>query len=489
MSEVHDDFIRLIKSCKNSEVIEDHQVFRSGSKAVFFVLLMTSTAFDFDKKAFRLKEKYPECVLFGYLNSHGVFYKRWIPNTKTFTNADPIYTTLNMGLMRSVSASTSVKELESLFFSLHSIIRDVDGLHADVALDELCKLISVKINAEIENVDLFESEYFCDDELVSEINYYSLKSSVDKESGSFGEVIFLSTQCIAKIVEKIKGVHFSSLSKDIKGRLFQNLINPLIRAGMGQYFTPKEVIDFIVKTMQPLAHERIIDPFCGSAHFLVEAYNSYSSSDVERKCAGLFGIEKNAKMHRLASLDSLLMDEYISVEHNDALAPFDSFRDIRSNFYDIVMTNPPFGSLVDVSSLNLNKEFQLADNKKALPLEVLGLERSIQLLRDNGRMAIVLPDSIFYNKKNGYVREWLSSSVVVKGVVSLPISTFSPFGANVKTSILYLVKTRKKRKDRRVFIGKIESIGYDAAGRSVGVCDVDVVRDEFIKFISKEGWE
>jgi type I restriction enzyme M protein len=144
---------------------------------------------------------------------------------------------------------------------------------------------------------------------------------------------------------------------------------------------------------------------------------------------------------------------------------------------------------VDVSSLYFNKEFQLADSKKALPLEVLGLERSIQLLRDNGRMAIVLPDSIFYNKKNSYVREWLSSNVVVKGVVSLPISTFSPFGANVKTSILYLVKTRKKRKDRRVFIGKIESIGYDAAGRSVDVSDVDVVSDEFIKFIGKEGWE
>jgi type I restriction enzyme M protein len=489
MSEVHDDFIRLIKSCKNSEMVEDYQVFRSGSKAVFFVLLTTSSTFDFDARIFSLKEKYPECVFFGYINSHGVFYKRWFPNTKAFIKADPIYSTKNMSLMRPVLASASVKELESLFFALHSIIRDVDGLHADVALDELCKLISVKINTELDNVDLFELEYACDDELVAEVNYYSLKTSIDKEPGSVGEVIFLSTQCIAKVVEKIKGVHFSSLSKDIKGRLFQNLISPLIRAGMGQYFTPKEVINFIVKTIQPLAHERIIDPFCGSAHFLVEAYNSYSSSVVDRKCAGLFGIEKNAKMHRLASLDSLLMDEYISVEHNDALASFGSFRDIRSNFYDVVMTNPPFGSLVDVSSLYFNKEFQLADSKKALPLEVLGLERSIQLLRDNGRMAIVLPDSIFYNKKNSYVREWLSSNVVVKGVVSLPISTFSPFGANVKTSILYLVKTRKKRKDRRVFIGKIESIGYDAAGRSVDVSDVDVVSDEFIKFIGKEGWE
>ena len=151
------------------------------------------------------------------------------------------------------------------------------------------------------------------------------------------------------------------------------------------------------------------------------------------------------------------------------------------------MTNPPFGSVLQKESYSYLGDFELLKEKTKVPLEVIGLERSVQLLREGGRMAIVLPESIFVNKSYAYVRNWLQRNVKIRGIISLPLSTFTPFGANIKTSILIATKT-KTLNDYKVFTGVIEDIGFDSKGNDTQSPDWLDVAKAFESFIDEEGW-
>src|SRR6266508_179896 len=155
------------------------------------------------------------------------------------------------------------------------------------------------------------------------------------------------------------------------------------------------------------------------------------------------------------------------------------------------MTNPPFGSLLGADALTRLGAFDLARGRTNAPLEVLGLERSIQFLRPGGRLAIVVPEGILVNRAMRHVRDWLSSQVKIRGIVSLPIETFVPFGAGIKTSILFGRKWKageKSNEDYGVFLGRADNVGYDASGRTRTGCELEELNDRFTSFVDSEGW-
>jgi type I restriction enzyme M protein len=124
-------------------------------------------------------------------------------------------------------------------------------------------------------------------------------------------------------------------------------------------------------------------------------------------------------------------------------------------------------------------------------LELLGLERAISFLRPGGRLGIVLPDSVFSADSASFVREWLRGKVKVRGLVSLPTETFCPFGANVKTGILFARKWKPGETTNapyQVCLLKVESVGYDSTGRPKGDGDLGEAAAEFEQFINANGW-
>ena len=280
----------------------------------------------------------------------------------------------------------------------------------------------------------------------------------------------------------------------MKARAFQNVYKPATRSGMGQYFTPVQVIRFVVKCLSPNSSDLIIDPFAGSAHFLTEALNHVSAEIVGEKekhefiFYKLHGIEKSERMVRIAMTDMRLHgDGHSNIRCTDSLLPFYSYTDLEEGMFDIVMTNPPFGSNLQKESYSYLGEFELLKEKGKVPLEVLGLERSVQLLRDGGKLGIVLPDSIFVNKSYSYVREWIAKNVKVKALISLPLSTFTPYGANIKTSVLIAAK-EVCNLNYNIFTAVIENIGFDNKGETIDGADWLQVAEEFKHFIDKEGW-
>jgi type I restriction enzyme M protein len=405
-----------------------------------------------------------------------------------------------------------------VFFEMHSHIRDIDGLHADEALDEVCKILYAKLYDEEAASPTGRPRahrwlYGLQEEFAATIrSLYDQANEYDtrvfglkipgyqRSRGVFNTPIRLSSPALTKAVESLQDYSLTDSSTDVKGRAFQKVLGPTIRAGMGQYFTPDPITRFAVEVVSPTANDLILDPFCGSAHFLTRCleFVRRATPRVPQKVlqefafGKLHGVEKSDRMVRVAMTDMRLQgDGHSNIRCTDALLSFQNYPDLIPESFDIVLTNPPFGSLLGTEALSQLGDFDLARGRKTVPLEILGLERCIQFLRPGGRLAIVVPDGVLANRNSRYVREWLQSQTKLRAIVSLPIETFSPFGANIKTSIVFVRKWRSGEHRERsypVFMQRIDNVGYDATARHIDGCELDNAAAEATKFIAREGW-
>ena len=414
--------------------------------------------------------------------------------------------------------ATISEAVENVFFEAHSHIRDIDGMHSDAALDELCKLLYAKLYDEEmtkagEAYSLQRDLYSSSEEFAAvvrkiyananeyDVRVFSLKiPGYERSRGVFNEPLRLSSPGLAKVAGTLQDYWLSASSIDVKGRAFQKVLGPGLRAGMGQYFTPFEVIDFMVDVAAPTFSDLVLDPFAGSGHFLTQSLDvvrSTSRKADEKRIDEfaynkLHGIEKSDRMVRVAMTDMRLHgDGHSNIRCTDALLAFENYPDIRPESFDLILTNPPFGSLLGPEAIGQLGKFQLAQGRKNVPLEVLGLERCVQFLRPGGRLGIVLPDGVLANRGMEFVREWVAQNVKIRAIVSLPIETFSPFGASIKTSILFARKWRageKRTTDHSTHLMRIDNIGYEATGRLRPGGEFPGAAEALKAFLTKEGW-
>lgn len=414
--------------------------------------------------------------------------------------------------------STLTDRVENVFFEVHSHIRDIDGLHADEALDEFCKIIYAKLyDEEITEVNKpFRMQRWISgsvEELASmvrgiyqEANEYDLRvynlriPGYDRSRGVFNAPIRLSSPALAKVVETLQDYDLTRSNTDIKGRAFQKVLSPSIRAGMGQYFTPDPIVELMIQVIAPRVSELVLDPFAGSGHFLSASLDwvqkseeSVSDKKLHEFAFGqLHGIEKSDRMVRIAMTDMRLHgDGHSNIRCTDSLLAFSNYPDLQPESFDIVVTNPPFGSLLGEEAITQLGRFELAIGRRKVPLEILGFERCIQFLRPGGRIGIVLPDGVISNRNTRYVREWVENYLKLRAIISLPVEAFSPFGANVKTSILFARKWRpgeNKTHDYPILVAQSDNIGYDAAGRARNGSEIEELVFKVRAFLEHEGW-
>ena len=416
------------------------------------------------------------------------------------------------------SLSALSERVENVFFEAHSHIRDIDGMHADEALDEVSKVLYCKLYDE-ETTPIGQPYrmqrvcYGCTEELATtvrgiyqqandyDVRVFGLKIPGYKRSrGVFNSRIRLSSPALAKVVETFQAYDVGHSSVDVKGRAFQKMLNPAMRAGMGQFFTPEPVVRFMVGVVAPQVHDLILDPFCGSARFLTTSLQ-HVGADLKTTDGKLYnefafgklhGIEKSDRMVRIAMTDMRLQgDGHSNIRCTDALLSFSNYPDLHPESFDVILTNPPFGSVLGAEAVTQLGSLSLAKGRKNVPLEILGVERCVQFLAPGGRIGIVLPDGLLANKSTQYVRDWFDRRMKVRAIISLPIETFAPFGASVKTSILFARKWRQgedSTSDYSVYLGRIDNIGYDATGRTREQSDVEALTEKMNEFLMREGW-
>lgn len=248
------------------------------------------------------------------------------------------------------------------------------------------------------------------------------------------------------------------------GDAFEYLLSVLGSQGdAGQFRTPRHIIDFTVRVINPQKHERILDPACGTAGFLISAWkyiqecnkktrsgDLLTPAERNKLAANIHGYDISPDMVRL-SLVNLYLHGFTDphVEEYDTLTSEDKWNE----HFDVILANPPFMS--PKGGIKPHKRFSIQAKRS----EVLFVDYIHEHLSPNGRAGIIVPEGIIFQSGTAYkaLRKLLVQNSLV-AVVSLPAGVFRPY-SGVKTSILILDKRLAKQTDKLLFV-KINNDGF-----------------------------
>jgi type I restriction enzyme M protein len=253
---------------------------------------------------------------------------------------------------------------------------------------------------------------------------------------------------------------------DTKGDLYEYLLSKLTTAGInGQFRTPRHIIRMMVEMLAPQPSERVADPACGTAGFLVETmqyfhrthtspemvYKDDDGSDVypgdlledyraHLQSDALYGFEFDITMLRIAALNLFLhgIDEP-NVKYADTLGKkfdADQFGFSRSGF-DVILANPPFTGSLDLSDVAPSLQAEVKTKKT----ELLFLALILRMLKTGGRAAVIVPDGVLFGSSLAHrkIRETIVEKNQLEGIVSMPSGVFKPY-AGVSTAVMIFTK-------------------------------------------------
>lgn len=425
---------------------------------------------------------------------------------------NPSYITSQTSLFQ--DGGRKADNLFKVFGDIHNHIYANDGLSAQEAFSEVLKILFIKIEDEKKHKKspgfyITQDEFkFIDKTQGREFEERILKlfDAAKREYTAVfqpDEKIQLKITTLAYIVKKLQTLDLSGSDRDVKGIAFQKFVYSQQRGERGQFFTPEPIVRLCVEFLAPKRSEKVLDLACGSGGFLIEAmryvfeHDFSKVRDVQQRKAReteyaqrhLFGIEINSLVARVAKMRMILEDDgHSGIVNASSLSTID---DLRSEFehstnlkeivgaFDIILTNPPFGSQGKITDERILRDFSLGykwalDKGKLAQTgqlqggqvpEILFIERCLELLKDGGKLAIVLPNGDFENSSLDYVREFIRSKARITAVVALPSETFIPYGTGVKASVLFCQKYSQdelaERKAYQIFFAKITKVGYE----------------------------
>ena len=430
-------------------------------------------------------------------------------------------------------------EFADLLHQCHNVIRNREKKDPVAAFDEIAKVLFVKVFVERElrsrrkRKNLFTVEFLQD-----QIADNPLEDLFQKTKDHYrADRIFAEDERLnlkpatgLEIVRLLERYNLSDTSEDIKGIAFERFLGKTFRGEIGQFFTPRPIVEFMVRMVAPQEGEVICDPASGSGGFLIrffEIVREQVLADVDRQYQAfrqeiegakhlsqeqkaealrskyeelqrtlnedvhgsrlwnlanrcIYGTDANDRMARTSKMNMIMHgDGHGGVHHHDG---FLNVNGIFEGRFDIILTNPPFGSSVEPSDTVLEEQVSLPDELErryadiygdsyrnalarvraakgkpiaslfALPTvkgsqkigkiktELLFIERCLDLLKPGGRLGIVLPEGVFNNPSLAYVREFCEDRAFIRAVVSLPPETFVSSGASVKASLLFMQK-------------------------------------------------
>jgi type I restriction enzyme M protein len=295
--------------------------------------------------------------------------------------------------------------------------------------------------------------------------------------------IKLSPEHLSVCVGELQDVRLFGANLRIIDEAFEYLLPDVAKGKKGQYFTPRVVIDMCVQMLNPQKKEYVIDTACGSAGFLVHAmqyvWKNLSTVDARKEYASryLWGIdfdEKSTKISRAimliagdgkshifksSSLDTREWSDRFKSELYDLklVREFDDYETNRHNQetlqhlgFDILLANPPFAG--EIKEKHLLAQYVLGKNGKGklqnkVERHLLFIERNLDFVKAGGRLAVVLPQGIFNNTSQEYVRKHIMQKARILAVVGLHGNSFKPH-TGTKTSIIFLQKWTEEELDK-----------------------------------------
>lgn len=247
---------------------------------------------------------------------------------------------------------------------------------------------------------------------------------------------------------------------ELLGTAFEDLLSIMGSQGdAGQFRTPRHIIDMIVEIVEPKKGEKILDPACGTAGFLISAYNKIIKQDLsisekeELVTNGLVGYDINPNMVKLSNVNLFLHGcQKPNIHLYDTLTE----KDFWTDRYDVILANPPF--MTPKGGIRPHELFSAINANRS---EVLFTYYIAQHLTRNGRAGFIVPEGVVFQTANAYkeMRRILVDENYLYAVISLPSGVFNPY-SGVKTSVLILDKALAKKTDKVLFV-KMNYDGLD----------------------------
>lgn len=282
--------------------------------------------------------------------------------------------------------------------------------------------------------------------------YVDTLRGIGKQKGTLGDIYagaiskFANPVNLKKLINLIDEIEWTSLNVDIKAAAYEGLLEKSAsegKKGAGQYFTPRVLIQSIVRCMKPdprKAKDYVIhDPAAGTGGFLVCAYEwlieqtkgSLERDDAKRITNKVYtGTELVARPRRLALMNLYLHGINANIYLGDSI-----YEPLKSTRYDCILTNPPFGTK-GANQAPERDDFTISTSNKQLNF----IEHVISILKPGGRAAMVLPDNCLFEDKAGEVLEILMQDCNLHTILRLPRGTFTPYSQGVKANVIFFQK-------------------------------------------------
>lgn len=330
------------------------------------------------------------------------------------------------------------------------------------------------------------------------------------------EEIQLDPLSIQFVDTELNKIDFKNVNRDPFGDLYEVFVSTGVREEEGQFFTPQNGVELLISLVKPEAGEKIIDPASGAGGFLSSAFQFLTKNNVSNKdiVSSLYGIEKDSYLAKLAATRIAMMSlSECNIQCGDSLAWIDEKNEplkIKDKgIFDIVLTNPPFGKNIVSTTKEIQKSFELgfdwkfnADSNSFqrngklqlnVPPQVLFVEKCINLLKEGGRLGMVVPESLITSKSYSYVVDYMRSKGDFQAILGMPedfFKTSGKGGTHTKACLILFVKnTKKKNEIANIFMAEAKWCGHDSRGRNIEQDDLPTILKNYQKFESGKKFE
>jgi type I restriction-modification system DNA methylase subunit len=325
--------------------------------------------------------------------------------------------------------------------------------------------------------------------------------NIEDEDNNFAyHLVKLVVNSIESIKEKDeKEYNFDLLNESFGHFVRDNFRNHIEDA---QYMTPSEAVELMCNiALNDLEKEDktkriqdfiVCDPCCGVGSFISTFYKKNRENNViDSSKMQVVGQDKVARMVRLAKINMLLFNNHNHLITNGNSLAGESALDNYKGKVDLILTNPPFGAKFSSEELRPNAKNNypllhdlILKNDSIFSSEILFVDKCISLLKPNGKLLAVLPDSVISSAGlNSTLRHRLinTKGIKIRGIIELPAVTFAQAGTRTKTSILYLEKTSEVQNKNYIFVAQSEQIGFEVSTKKGATVKVESGENDLLK--------
>ena len=360
--------------------------------------------------------------------------------------------------------TNSKKLLEMIEQKIHNL----GATNKDFRYKEIFKIFLSKFYDEIQNKDgRLKFQFFYkekNNELYKRITrlykeayiYYSSNTPIKLETS-----FYLSESILKECVLLLQDYSLIQTHQLVLQEFFMYFAPILLRKELDQYYTPQELVDFMVESIELSSTSTVIDPCGGSGDFLVGMLKKALFQNINNVKQNIHYWDISQDASNIASLNMILNGDGRS--HIKVIDSLEKYQ-FQNSHFSVCITNPPFGTNTKwEKDINTMKKYDLGKRQGVLVQQELGIlfiERCINLLRENGILSIVLPTGYLTNPSYKYIRDFLISNGRIIGIISLPEGVFKKSNAGGFTTILFF-KKEKIKGNYNIFIDIANKIGFD----------------------------